>query len=133
MKIEAAGSKRMFFLILIVAGLIGCTTNIPPPSGPSETEVCFDPAPPTGFGGGGLFDRCGWFIELQVDGDTRWSRYTENQCFTIPSLTFFPEEEISVEVTGDWGQIGFKCGFQKVELPELLSLYQYYGTFLVTE
>jgi hypothetical protein len=131
MKIEAAGSKWLFLSILIVAGLTGCTTNISPPSGPSETRVCFNPAPPTGFGG--QLDRCGWFVELQRDGERRWSRYTENQCFTIPSLTFFPGEEISVEVTGDWGQTGFKCGFQKVELPELLFLYQYYGTFLVTE
>jgi hypothetical protein len=120
--------------VLSAPGLVGCgkTMHIAPLSGPVGTNVCFNPAPPTGFDS--TLERCGWFIELQKDGTTQWAEYTVDQCFTMPSnIGFLPGDEIFVEVTGDWGQIGFECGFQKVEVPELLSLYQYYGTFLLTE
>ena len=130
MKVEDTNSKWLFLWILIMAGLAGCTTDISPPSGPVETEVCFDPAPPTGFND--FLRSCGWFIELQLDGTTQSWDYTYDQCFTIPS-TFSPGDDIFVEVTGDWGSTWIKCGFDKLEIPGLLYLYQYYGTFLVTE
>ena len=121
--------KLLLFSILILLGLAGCTTDVSPPSGPVETEVCFHPAPPTSWDSGGT---CGWFIELQLDETTLSYDYTYDRCFTIPSR-FSPGDEILVEVTGDWSQPGFKCELYKLEVPSLLYLYQYHGTFLVTE
>jgi len=128
---DATRPKLFFFLVLIVMGLAGCTTDtdIFPPSGPVETEACFDPAPPTAWDSGGS---CGWFIDLQLEGTRRFSDYTYNRCFTIPAI-FSPGEELLVEVTGDWAWAGVKCAYFKREDPTLLPLYQYYGTFLVTE
>ena len=126
---DAARQMLVPFVVLILAGLAGCTTDIDPASGPVETEVCFHPAPPTSWDTGGA---CGWFVELQLDGTTMSYDYTDDRCFTIPSQ-FSPGDELLVEVTGDWSQPGFKCGFYKLEVPGLVYLYQYYGTFLVTE
>jgi hypothetical protein len=128
MKGQAPHPKRLFCIILLVSGLTGCTTNIEPPSGPAETEACFYPAPPTSWDSGGS---CGWFIELQ-SGERIAYQYTDTPCFTIPA-EFSPGDELIVEVTGDWGEPGFKCGFLKREVPYLVYFYQFFGTFLVTE
>lgn len=116
-------------VFLFAVGLVACTTNITPASGPAGTEVCFEPAPPryVDFG-----TACGWYIDLKLGETTKSTDYTYNQCFTIPSQ-FSPDDELLVVVTGDWSGSWFGCEEYRYEVPGLLDLYQYHGTFLVTE
>ena len=127
---------RMFGLILIVGGFIGCTTNITPPSGPVGTEVCFDPAPITLFQlGGDEIYPCGWFVDFESEDDAICG-YTYETCIQIPSDPpyFSPGEEILITITGDTGYGLFKCGFiDFFDDTDWVPGFKLYGSFLVTE
>lgn len=88
-----------FFSIVLVAGVVGCTTNLTPPSGPPGKEVCFDPAPFTWFGAEGEF--CGWRVALWYDATTSYPGpiFADGNCFTIPTSCSVGDEFL-VQVSG---------------------------------
>lgn len=139
--VEKVANRRLWAVcsvLLFALGLLGCTTNITPPSGPVGTEVCFSPAPFTWFGTDGGMEYelflCPWHVTLTLHRDGSYLHYipTDGQCFNIPASTEYPTpsvvsagDEFTVEV---YGAMGFACEpwFQG----SLLSLY---GHFVVTE
>jgi hypothetical protein len=121
-----------FCWLLFVIGLLGCTTNITPPSGPAGTEVCFDPAPIAGtqFNPGGDPLPCGWWVYFQ-SGDTSGSTYTWESCVDIPEH-FVPGDEIFIRINGDDG--GIKCHWvDEFQLFPWVPGYTLFGSFVVTE
>ena len=130
-----AGTGRRlwaFCSIVLIAALIGCTTNITPSSGPVGTEICFDPAPIRGDGYvGGELITCGWWVYF-LSGDTLGSTYTYENCVDIPTQ-FSPGDEISITINGDWGG-GLKCEWidYYTDIPWVPG-YKLFGSFVVTE
>lgn len=117
---------RRAVLVVFAAGLIGCTTNITPPSGPVGTEVCFDPAPFTSIDqlSGAL---CPWDVVLWPDDDLHAlpKIYSDDKCFNIPSACLVGHE-YTIQVSGRWG-LGCDVSFQPAQW---LSVW---GSFVVTE
>jgi hypothetical protein len=111
-------------ILLFAVGLIGCTTNFTPPSGPVGTEVCFDPAPFTfvDYTSGQL---CPWIVLFEIPDEPSFNPYPifpDDKCFTIPSD--YPVGEYTVAVAG---QMGLNCDIT------LWWPYGAHGIFTVTE
>ena len=111
-------------VLLFAVGLVGCTTNITPPSGPVGTEVCFNPAPFTWieYETGQL---CPWKVWFDLPDEPSFMPSpisTDNKCFTIPSD--YPVGEYAVTVAG---QMGLGCDIHFVWPLDV------YGIFTVTE
>ena len=121
--------------MVLVATLVGCTTNVTPPSGPVGTEICFDPMPLTDYqyGIGDTVIDCGWWVDFQ-SGLKVVRTYTWEECLPVPE-DFSPGEELRVAVTGDTAQFShFKC--QWIDYYELLPGvpgWKLHGYFLVTD
>jgi hypothetical protein len=103
----------VFGLILFATGSVGCTTDIAPPSGPAETEICFNPTPATlyriQYDGEGVEEviDCGWWVDFR-SADEVVSIYSLESCVRIPQ-EFLPGDDLSITVTGDTGYGFFKC------------------------
>ena len=111
-------------ILLFAVGLVGCTTNITPPSGPVGTEVCFDPAPFTFIDPTPPGELCPWIVSFDLPDEPSFRPYpiyTDNTCFTIPSD--YPVGEYNVAVAG---QMGLGCDIT-------LWVYGADGIFTVTE
>jgi hypothetical protein len=111
-------------ILLFAVGLVGCTTNITPPSGPVGTEVCFNPAPFTfiDYQTGQL---CPWILWFRLPDEPSFRPYpiyTDNKCFTIPSDYPFGEYTVTVA-----GQMGLGCDIH------FAGQFPLYGSFTVTE
>ncbi len=127
-----------FGLVLaVLTGLAGCSpklTNIDPPSGPVETQVCFSPTPPQFTGVTG--ETCGWYVDLTLDDITYAHFYIYENCFDLPyeGIDFFPGDVVTIEVRPDWlaGLTAYWCD-AFFPGPPLDSLGIMYGTFTVTE
>lgn len=124
-------------VLFVLAGILGCSpepTNINPPSGPVETQVCFSPTPPQFTGVTG--ETCGWYVNLTLDERTYPHFYTYENCFDLPyeDIDFFAGDVVTVEVRPDWhaGLAAYWCD-AAFPLPPLDSLGIMYGTFTVTE
>ena len=115
-------TRLCLFSALFVVGLVGCTTNITPPSGPIGTEVCFDPAPFRFIDATGS-ELCGWSVWMEA-ADTSLLEVgtTDDKCFNIPA-TCSAGLEYTVMVAGKWGP-GCAKYFPDSRL---------YGSFVVTE
>lgn len=124
-----------FCSIVLIATLLGCTTNVTPPSGPVGTEICFDPMPSTSYqyGSGDTIIDCGWWVDFQ-SGSTAVRTYSYEECVTVPG-DFSPGEDLRVAVTGDLAEgAHFKC--QWIDYYELLPGvpgWKLHGYFLVTD
>jgi len=110
-------------MLLFAVGLVGCTTNITPPSGPVGTEVCFDPAPFT-FVDYQTLQLCPWIVLFELPDEPSFNPYPifpDDKCFTIPSD--YPVGEYTVAVAG---QMGLGCDLT-------MWVYGAHGIFTVTE
>ena len=127
MKSIGSRKSRAFCSLLFVVGLVGCTTNITPPSGPAGTEVCFDPAPIRWPGWvpelGDIL--CEWGVRLRLDDNFTLIIHTDDKCFNIPSW-YSIGDEITIHV---FSGLGFACELNTEGVPWLTL----YGSFLVTE
>ncbi len=123
---------RIGFLLLAV-GLVGCTVNVTPPSGPVDTELCFDPMPRTLYqrGSSGPIN-CGWWIDFESPGKEVHD-YIYDNCVTLPS-DFSAGDEVSITITGDTAQDYFKCHWiNYFEALPWVPEFKSYGSFQVTE
>ena len=111
-------------ILLFAVGLVGCTTNITPPSGPVGTEVCFDPAPFT-FVDDVERTPCPWHVWMETpDGESFIEvGETYDKCFDIPAECLVGRE-YTVTVAGKWS-IGCSLYFPYPAA--------FYGSFVVTE
>ena len=115
------------FLPFFVVALIGCTTNITPPSGPTGTEVCFDPAPIRLPGWDSELGDilCDWGVRLRSGDNSAPIIHTDDMCFNIPSA-YSVGDEITIHV---FSGLGFACELN-TEGVQGLSLY---GSFIVSD
>ena len=105
---------------LAVLFMVGCTTNIEPPTGPVGTVVTFDPPPSTYFCGPDPLNQ--YWVEMSVGGELRATACITEMSFEIPD-TFVPGEEISIKI---WStQTFYGCGLTCGDFVN--------GSFLVTE
>jgi hypothetical protein len=106
---EKATIRRLWAvcsILLFAVGLVGCTTNITPPSGPVGTEVCFDPAPFT-FVAYQTYQLCPWTVLFRFPDEPSFLPDpipTDDQCFTLPYD--YPVGEYTVAVAG---RMGLNC------------------------
>jgi hypothetical protein len=123
-----------FSSMVLIVTLVGCTTNVTPPSGPVGTEVCFDPMPTTAYqdGGGHPVIDCGWWVDFQ-SGLEAVHIYTYEECLPVPEV-FSPGEDLRIAVTGDTAQGNFKCDWiDYFELLPGVPGWKLHGYFLVTD
>lgn len=123
--------SRALCSLLTAIALVGCTTNITPPSGPVDTEVCFDPAPITGTQDNPVGEPlpCGWWVYFH-SGDTVVADYTFETCVDIPP-EFSPGDEIFIRINGDWG--GIKCAYDWFASVPWVPGFTLFGDFVVTD
>jgi hypothetical protein len=133
---EKVAIRRLWavFSVVLIATLVGCTTNVTPPSGPVGTEICFAPMPTTKYqeGSGDTIIDCGWWVDFQ-SGLKVVRTYTYEECLPVPE-DFSPGKELRVAVTGDTGEGGLKC--QWIDYYQLLPGvpgWKLHGYFLVTD
>ena len=133
MKTRTMRRSWILGLILFAAGSVSCTTDITPPSGSVETEICFDPTPITLYKTDGyeIYD-CGWWVVFRSNDDVV-NTYSRESCVNIPA-EFFPGDELLITITGDTGYGFFKC--QWIDFFELVPGFPGWkltGSFIVTE